>query len=238
MAFSSSSRSVLKPCACASADRRRHAGAAGRAPRCRRPCPNASNKACALEVGSDAGRPRPRKEPPEKVRPVARHLDQRLVHQVLQHVLAPDVDDERHPGLDGGDIGEVLIRPYADVGPGLVDLLQFRDDVLKRRLVGDQVVGPKKPPGSEKPTTIDQKSLSLTAVGQRLRGDVGPGLNQTPSVASAAKAAINSRRRRIIGRSSGTRPGSGYKCTRCRPLVKLRSSCPRRFSGHLQTALH
>ena len=36
----------------------------------------------------------------------------------------------------------------------------------------------------------------------------------------------------------GALPGSAYKCTRCQPPVKLRSSFPRRFSGHLQTALH
>ena len=43
-------------------------------------------------------------------------LEQRLEQQVEQQVVAPHVDDEgdRRPRL--GDVGEVLIRPDADVG--------------------------------------------------------------------------------------------------------------------------
>jgi hypothetical protein len=44
----------------------------------------ASNNRCGDEVVSS---------------PARRRLEQRLVHQVLDHVAAPDVEDDRHLGL-------------------------------------------------------------------------------------------------------------------------------------------
>jgi len=69
-------------------------------------------------------------------------LIERLVHQVQQHVLPTDIDDERDARLDRGDVGEVLIRSDAEVGARRHQgLLQHRDDVLELHLVRDEIVG-------------------------------------------------------------------------------------------------
>src|SRR5262249_962360 len=85
---------------------------------------------------------RPREEARQEVLARRRQLDDRLVHQVQQQVLAADVDDERDPRLDGGDVGEVLVRTHANVGArGRERLLERRDDVLELHLVRDEIVG-------------------------------------------------------------------------------------------------
>ena len=59
-----------------------------------------------------------------------------------QQVVAPDVEDEDDLGPDRGDVGEVLIGPDADVRAPLdAALLQVRNDVQIRALVGDEIVG-------------------------------------------------------------------------------------------------
>ena len=58
-------------------------------------------------------------------------LDERLVHQVLDHVLPPDVDDERHPRTQGRDVREVLVGADAQIDAvGRGALPQFRNRLL------------------------------------------------------------------------------------------------------------
>jgi hypothetical protein len=61
---------------------------------------------------------------------------------VLQQVVAPNVDQERHVRSDGGDVREVLVRSDADIGAaGGADPLERSDDMEIRVLVGNEVVG-------------------------------------------------------------------------------------------------
>ena len=91
-------------------------------------------------------RPLPGKEPRHEIGAVFRHLDDRLVHQVLQHVLPADVDDEGHPGAQRRDVGEILIGADTEVHAVRRDpLLQLRNHLLERRLVRDEIVGSEKP---------------------------------------------------------------------------------------------
>ena len=46
---------------------------------------------------------------------VARHLEQRLEQQMLQRVVATDVDDERNARADLPDVREALVRADSDV---------------------------------------------------------------------------------------------------------------------------
>src|ERR1043166_8580967 len=65
-----------------------------------------------------AGRIRRRrfaKEQTEIVEPVPRQREDRLEEQMLEEIVAPDVDDERDLRPHGGDVGEVLVRSDADV---------------------------------------------------------------------------------------------------------------------------
>src|SRR4029453_16413181 len=52
-----------------------------------------------------------------------RKVEQCLVHQVLEHVVAADVDDECELWVQRCDVGKVLLRPYADVNAVSVDFL-------------------------------------------------------------------------------------------------------------------
>src|SRR3954453_19175363 len=64
---------------------------------------------------------------------------------MVDHVLAPDVDDERDPRPERDEVGEVLIGSDTDVhAAGAYGALELRDHVLKRSLVRDEVVGPEK----------------------------------------------------------------------------------------------
>src|ERR1051326_5352203 len=61
---------------------------------------------------------------------------------MLQHVLAPDVEDERQTRLQSHDVGEVLLRPDPQVDPvGLHHPLQGGNDFLKSGFVGKKIVG-------------------------------------------------------------------------------------------------
>ena len=52
---------------------------------------NAVNSAAGVEAAGEPGGPLPREQPRQELGPVGRQLDQRLVHQVLVEVAAPDV---------------------------------------------------------------------------------------------------------------------------------------------------
>ncbi len=57
----------------------------------------------------------PREEPRQKVGAVGGQFQERLVHQVLDHVLPADVDDECNARLKSRNIGEVLIGSDAKI---------------------------------------------------------------------------------------------------------------------------
>jgi len=58
-----------------------------------------------------------------------------------QHVLPANVGNDCELRMKRGDVGEVLVGSYAQVDAAWFNfLLQLRDDVLKRSLVGDKVV--------------------------------------------------------------------------------------------------
>ncbi len=98
-----------------------------------------------------------RKQPEDEVHPVGGQLEERLVHQVQLEIASPDVDDEHHLRLEGGDVGEVLLGTDAEVDA--IDLRtanELGDHVLKEDLVRQEVVG------------------SELAIGFRQLGDEGP----------------------------------------------------------------
>ena len=80
-------------------------------------------------------------QPREEFRAVFRELEERLVHQVLHHGHAPDVDDEHDARAHGRDVREILVRPDAEVHttrrPALHEL---GDDLLHGELIRNQVV--------------------------------------------------------------------------------------------------
>ena len=61
---------------------------------------------------------------------------------MLDHVLAPDVYDERDARTQRCDVGEILVRPDAEVDAALLhDLQEVGDDRLIPDFVRQQVVG-------------------------------------------------------------------------------------------------
>ena len=91
-------------------------------------------------IRRDPGGSLAREQTRQELGAVGRHLDQRLVQEMQQHVVAPDVDDEGDRRLQRGDVGEVLFGSDAQVGAGPRRLLQLGNDLLERGLVRDQVV--------------------------------------------------------------------------------------------------
>ena len=84
--------------------------------------------------------------------PVPRHLEQRLEQEVLEEVVAANVDDERNARPDLRHVREVLIGPDADVrAAGDADPPHAAEHVEVRRLVGDQIVGVEVPAGLRDP---------------------------------------------------------------------------------------
>ena len=88
----------------------------------------------------------PREEPGEEVRPVAGHLEQRFVEQLLMQIAATDVEDDRQRRLEGQDVRVILLGPDAEV-----DAARLRgrdeggDDDLIPALVREEVVRLKLP---------------------------------------------------------------------------------------------
>ena len=84
----------------------------------------------------------PGKQPRQKIGAVGRHLEQRLVDQMLQHVLAADVDDEGDLRTNRDDVGEVLFGSDSQVdaiGPGR--LLERRNHRLESGFIRQEVLG-------------------------------------------------------------------------------------------------
>ncbi len=90
-------------------------------------------------------RTRLREQARDELRAVGRQLEQRLVHQLQVQIAAADVDDEGHPRLERGDVGEILFgadaEEHAMTAPRVCDR---RNDVAIEQLIGDEVVGRKK----------------------------------------------------------------------------------------------
>jgi hypothetical protein len=83
----------------------------------------------------------PRKKFGKKVRAGFRHFKQRFVHEVLEHVLTPDIHDEREPGVHRRDVCKILIGTDPQINasrPG--PRVQFRDHPLKRTFVRNEIV--------------------------------------------------------------------------------------------------
>ena len=119
---------------------------------------------------SESVRPLAREQPRHEIGAIVGHLDDRLVHQVLEHVLAADVDDERHARMERRDVGEVLIGPHAEIhAVGRHALRELGNDFLERRFVRDEIVG------SEKSVRLGEvrDHLPERAVRQLLRQVVG-----------------------------------------------------------------
>src|SRR5215470_10168612 len=68
-------------------------------------------------IHTNAGGPRPSEQPGQKFSAIGRHFHQRLVEQMLEHVLAADIQNERHLWLESDEIREVLLRPHAKINP-------------------------------------------------------------------------------------------------------------------------
>jgi len=67
----------------------------------------------------------------QEIRAVARQFHERLVQQLQVHVAAPDVDDEREPGLMAAKYVKFGSGPTPEVDAvGGKRRLQRRDDVL------------------------------------------------------------------------------------------------------------
>ena len=78
----------------------------------------------------------------DELRAVSRQLEERFVHQLQVQIAAADVDDECHPRLKRGDVGEILFG--ADAEEHAVTASRVRDlrnDVAVQQLIGDEVVG-------------------------------------------------------------------------------------------------
>ena len=77
------------------------------------------------------------------MRPGIRQLKQRLIHQVLQHVLPPDVGDECDLWLKRQNICEILIGADTEVDTAGLELLgQSRNHVLERFFIRNEIIRP------------------------------------------------------------------------------------------------
>ena len=73
-------------------------------------------------------------------------MKQSFVHQVLDHRLAANVQDECDPRSQLCDIGEVLFGADSDISAaGRTELSELIDDREIRRLIGNQIVGEEVP---------------------------------------------------------------------------------------------
>src|SRR5213594_4297252 len=74
---------------------------------------------------------------------VAGQVKHSFEKQVLEKVLSSDVEDKGIPGPDLGDVGEVLIRPHAEINSALdAQFPELGNRVEVRSLVRNKVVVP------------------------------------------------------------------------------------------------
>ena len=91
------------------------------------------------DVGQENDIRRLIEETEQKFGPIARQVEDRFVHQVLDNGGAANIHDERDPRLERGDVGEILVGADADIDAARNrPRLQFRDDLLVGALVRDQ----------------------------------------------------------------------------------------------------
>src|SRR5262249_15191598 len=82
-----------------------------------------------------------REQPRDELRAVSGKLEQRLVHQMGDHVAAANVEDDRDLWLQRGDVGKVLLRADAEVNAAWTKRGdEIGDDELKPRLVRQEVI--------------------------------------------------------------------------------------------------
>src|SRR6266576_3761327 len=81
-----------------------------------------------------------------KIEAIAGGFDQRLIHEVLDRVLAADIDNEGDLRLKRNDVRKVLFRSDTDVcAVGFPAFRQVCEYALGRKLIGYEVVGGKVP---------------------------------------------------------------------------------------------
>src|SRR5947208_6101734 len=106
----------------------------------------------------------PRVQPRKEIRAIAGELEKGFIHQVLDHVLPPDIDDESDFRLECGNVSKILLGTDSQVNTsGLRDLLQPRNYPLKTHLVGKKIFEPEVSPflgktGHDLPKSIVGKS--------------------------------------------------------------------------------
>src|SRR5262249_26239594 len=90
----------------------------------------------------EARRTRTREQLRQELRAIGGRLEQRFVHQVRDHVAAPNVEDDRELRLQRHDVREVLLRTDAEVHVARPDgSYEVGNDELKSRFVRQKVVG-------------------------------------------------------------------------------------------------
>src|SRR5580765_3798601 len=83
---------------------------------------------------------RPRVKKREKLDTISREFKQCLIHQVFQHVLPANVDNERDFWLQRRNVSEVLLRSHTDINatwPGV--LLQCGNHLLVREFIREEI---------------------------------------------------------------------------------------------------
>ena len=104
-------------------------------------------------------------------RPVGGRVEDSLVEQVLEHGLAPEIDDEGDFRARQGYVREILFRPHADIGAaGPGEFPQPVGDVQVGGLVRGKIVGTEKASGLGK--VPDQPRKLLQAVSLESRGGI------------------------------------------------------------------
>src|SRR5215471_9099661 len=72
------------------------------------------------------------KQSRQEIGAIGRHLENRLIHEVFDHVVTPDVEYERNLRLQSRNVGEVLLRTDSEIDTTWPSILfQARYDVLK-----------------------------------------------------------------------------------------------------------
>jgi hypothetical protein len=131
-------------------------------------------------IRPDLAGARAREQTRQELGAVRRHLDQRLVQEMEQHVVAPDVDDEGNRRFERRDVGEVLFGSHAQVRTRPRRLLQLGNDLLKRGLVRDQVVVAERPAGFRRARNQAPELFIGQARGERPRGDLEANRQRQP----------------------------------------------------------
>src|SRR5687768_11358712 len=129
-------------------------------------------------IRADArARRRPAEQQREIFRPVRREREDGLEEQVLQQIVAADIDEQRYARANLRDVRKILIRSYADVrATSNAQLTELPDDMQVRRLVRYEVVGVEVAAALRQPLDSARerrgRKRRRLSLGRRLRRDV------------------------------------------------------------------